>query len=190
MLDLPQKFIIFDTEYTSWEGSLERGWGGPNEYKELVQIAAVKVESDGFNETDVFSVYIRPRVNPKLSDFFINLTGITQEKVDQEGIDYATALKRFYEWARGLHMYSYGRDETTLKKNCKLLGIDLLFADSQFFDIKDTFKKHGIAADDYHSGTIVRAFGQEPARRGHEALNDVRTVIDGLKALAKTQANL
>ena len=40
---LPEKFIIFDTEYTAWEGSQERNWSGDNEYMELVQIGALKV---------------------------------------------------------------------------------------------------------------------------------------------------
>ena len=40
---LPEKFIIFDTEYTAWEGSQERNWSDDDEYMELVQIGALKV---------------------------------------------------------------------------------------------------------------------------------------------------
>ena len=188
MLDLPQKFIIFDTEYTAWEGSFDREWSGPGEHKELVQIAAAKVEGEGFNEADTFSIYIRPRVNPKLSDFFINLTGITQEKADQEGVDFEEAIKKFTAWSEDLPLYSFGDDVNVLTENCKLLGIDSPFDPGRFSNIRELFKKYGIPADDYMSSTIVRAFGQKPARRGHEALNDVRTVIDGLKALAEIQA--
>ena len=185
LLDLPQKFIIFDTEYTAWEGSFERQWRGPNEYKELVQIAAAKVESDNFSEVDAFSVYICPRINPKLSDFFINLTGITQAKVDSEGIDFNTAIKKFAAWSENLPLCSFGADVNIIIENCKLLGIDCPFDFARFSDIRKLFKKYGIPADNYLSSTIIRAFGQEPTRRGHEALNDVRSIIDGLKELAK-----
>ena len=42
-MKLPNEFIIFDTEYTSWEGSLKRNWSNKNEYKELVAIGALHV---------------------------------------------------------------------------------------------------------------------------------------------------
>lgn len=35
--------IVFDTEYTTWDGAKERGWSNPNEHRELVQIAAQKI---------------------------------------------------------------------------------------------------------------------------------------------------
>lgn len=41
---LPDEFIIFDTEYTAWEGSNERNWSEGWEEKELVKIAAMKVK--------------------------------------------------------------------------------------------------------------------------------------------------
>ena len=40
---LPQSLIIYDTEYTSWQGSQERDWSGAREYQELVQIGAIHV---------------------------------------------------------------------------------------------------------------------------------------------------
>ena len=39
--NLPDTFIIFDTEFTAWEGSMERKWSGENEYKELIQISTL-----------------------------------------------------------------------------------------------------------------------------------------------------
>jgi hypothetical protein len=45
------------------------------------------------------------------------------------------------------------------------------------------FKLHGIPADDYFSSTITEAFGQRSAHAGHDALNDVRTILDALRAL-------
>ena len=36
-------FVLYDTEYTSWEGSLQRGWSRPDEHRELVQLSAIRV---------------------------------------------------------------------------------------------------------------------------------------------------
>ena len=32
---LPDTFIIFDTEFTAWEGSQERKWTGENEFRRI-----------------------------------------------------------------------------------------------------------------------------------------------------------
>ena len=96
MLDLPKKIIVFDTEFTAWPGSQERNWGAPGEYKEIVQIGAVKIETENFVETDSLDIFIRPQLNPILSDYFIKLTGITQKVVDENGVNYLNVIKQFY----------------------------------------------------------------------------------------------
>ena len=42
---LPEEaeIVIFDLEYTAWEGSMQRDWGGEGEYRELVQTGGVKL---------------------------------------------------------------------------------------------------------------------------------------------------
>ena len=42
-MKLPKKFVIYDTEFTSWKGSQERNWSKPNEYRELVAIGALLI---------------------------------------------------------------------------------------------------------------------------------------------------
>ena len=36
------EFIVWDTEYTSWEGSRETNWNNETDPKEIVQIGAQK----------------------------------------------------------------------------------------------------------------------------------------------------
>lgn len=38
--DVMKHFVIFDTEYTTWEGAADRDWTGPGEHREVVQIGA------------------------------------------------------------------------------------------------------------------------------------------------------
>ena len=29
--------VVYDTEFTSWQGANENGWSGPGQYRELIQ---------------------------------------------------------------------------------------------------------------------------------------------------------
>jgi inhibitor of KinA sporulation pathway (predicted exonuclease) len=184
MNDLAEQFIIFDLEWTTWEGAEERQWSGPNEYREVVEIGAIKVNGKTLEEIGSFDRYVRPQKNQQLSEFFITLTGITQEKIEKEGVDFAAALKDFFGWCQGLPIYSWGvNDPKVLKENSTLAGIPFPFKDDQFFNMRDLFKNRGIPADEYTSGTITKAFGKDPLRRAHSGINDSRTILDGLRYL-------
>ena len=68
--------VGFDMEWTAWEGSWSRSWSAPGEYREIVQIGAVKLDGgNALGERDSFDVLVRPPRNPVLSDYFIALTG-------------------------------------------------------------------------------------------------------------------
>jgi hypothetical protein len=82
-------------------------------------------------------------------------------------------------------LYTYGRDHEHLEENCKLLSISFPFETSRVYSLKEIFAKAGIKTADYDSGFIVEAFGQKLTRRPHNALNDVRTLLDGLRALSR-----
>src|SRR5258708_3499146 len=118
MLGLPDHFVLFDTEFTAWEGSMERGWKGPNEHREIIQIGALKVHGADLSEEDVFSRYVKPRINPRLSEYIIALTGITQEKINDEGVPFEIALEDFNRWSRELPLWSHGNDLPVMKENC------------------------------------------------------------------------
>ncbi len=185
MLNLPPKIIIFDTEFTAWEGSLGRNWSGPHEYREIIQIGAVLVETANFQELDFFNEYVKLVKNPKLSDYIVKLTGITQELIDDQGIPFAQALEKFFNWSGSYPMYTYGRDHEHLQANCELEGIPFPFEKNRFHRLRDVFENAGITTADYDSGYIVEAFGQKLSRPPHNALNDARTLADGLRALSK-----
>lgn len=182
-LGLQNEIVIFDTEFTAWEGSMERGWNGENEYREIVNIGGIKVNTKTFEEIDSFTVFVKPKINPELSEYFIKLTGITQECIDMHGVVYSKALEMFDEWVGMSHAYSYGGDEKVLKENCDLLGISFP-CKNIFFDVRHIFLRNGIQVEKFHSGNIVEAFGQTSTRSEHTALNDARTILDGLRLLS------
>lgn len=190
MFALPPEIVVFDTEYTAWEGSQERNWSGPNEYREIVQIGAMLVNAETLAGEDTFLVLAKPVKNPTLSEYFIHLTGITQQAVDRNGLDFPEAVRSFAAWVGGRKLYCFGSDGEVFRENCELCGIEFPFDRGQFADVRAIFQRHGIPADEYQSGTIIRAFGKEPSRRGHDALNDARTIVDGLRELAASRSAL
>ncbi len=181
---LPEKIVIYDTEYTSWEGAQARNWNGPNEFKEIVQIGALLIGTKTLEILDTKVIFVRPKKNPVLSEYFIELTGISQEDVETRGIDFPAAIQEFALWTDALPMYSFGTDALVMEENCKLHDIPFPFTREQFHDVRKIFQDHGIATENYTSGIIVRAFDRPITRRPHNALNDVKTILDGLRLLA------
>ncbi len=179
--NLQEEFIIFDTEYTAWEGSQARGWSGEGEFKELVQIGAIRVV--GLEEVDSFLCYVRPERNPLLSEYFIKLTGITQIDLEEKGVSFKEARDTFVAWSKGLVTYSYGNDVDILLGGELLQGLPSIITPELYKDVRDFFASHGILVKEYSSGTIPKAFGVTPPPNPHDALNDARSILIGLQQL-------
>ena len=193
---LPKEFIIFDTEFTAWKGSQERKWSGKNEYMELVQIGALKVEKkkDCLDIKEVFSIYTKPEINPILSQYFIDLTNISQETLDTQGFSFFKSIQLFYQFCKDndgnkLPLYSYGNDyeiieyNLNLKKNPKQSKFRTW--EIFFYDIRDIFKNF-VDVSKYSSGTLYKAFHIKPTSKTevHNSLWDSRSLFLSLNKLA------
>ena len=111
---------VFDLEYTAWECSMARRWLAPGEFKEVVQIGAVRMDADSFKVLAEFDVLVRPRINPILSPYFEKLTGITTAMVARTGCDFEMAYGRFLNFAGTSPIAAFGRDERVLEGNMRL----------------------------------------------------------------------
>ena len=88
--------MVFDLEYTSWPGSNDNIENLPGKHHEIVQIGAIIIQMHGdILEVGSFQTLVCPQKNPVLSDYFVNLTGITQEQVERDGVLFPLALKQF-----------------------------------------------------------------------------------------------
>ncbi|HEY4523234.1 MAG TPA: 3'-5' exonuclease [Candidatus Paceibacterota bacterium] len=186
-LALPPQFVLFDTEYTAWEGSMERKWSNPGEYREVIQFGAVKMNLETLVEECAFSMLVRPVKNPELSAYITTLTGITQEDVDTKGVPLAQAMSGFAEFIGELTVFSYGHDAAIVEENCRLIGIPYPFKHEQFLDIRPVIdpllEELGIDPTPYTSGTLIQAFNTAPGARAHDAVNDMRNLLDVLREL-------
>lgn len=175
--------IVFDLEWTTWEGAWQRKWSGPGEHREIVQIGAVRVAAD-FTEMASLNLLVRPRLNSILSDYFIDLTGISQSDLDQNGVDIAEALARFEHFCGDEpEVCSNGPDHLVIEENCQMFGLPVPLQ-GRWCDVHSklcalTGREHIVSSD----LNAVLDLGHDDAR-AHDALDDARAVA---RALALSQ---
>jgi len=180
---MPQ-ITIFDLEYTAWECSMARAWLAPGEFREVVQIGALKLDADSFAAKAEFEVLIRPRFNPRLSPYFENLTGISNQQVIDQGVDFRTAYERFLTFVGEGPVAAFGRDEIVLEENLRLYGIRNARPLPLFYDLRGWFADQGVDPRGRHSCEIGPALGVPFSGRIHNALDDVKSLAAGMEVIA------
>jgi len=174
---------IFDLEYTAWECSMARSWLAPGEFREVVQIGAVRIDADSFAVQAEFEVLIKPRFNPRLSPYFENLTGISNDQVAARGLDFRAAYDRFLAFAADCPIAAFGHDELVLEENLRLYGIAGAKALPLFYDLRGWFAVQGLDPRGRHSCDIAPALGVPFVGRSHNALDDARSLAAGMAAI-------
>ena len=194
-------FINFDTEYTTWEGCLQNGWTNGKK-KEIVQLSALKV-SENFEVIAQFDRVCKPTVNPILSEYFVNLTGITNECIQKNGVTFSELYADFKTFVNGdiCCSHSWGQkftDKSDGEVMAENLQINNLPQDESFVFcnlaeiFKELYQKHNINVNKQSSGEIVNILKLEDKIAGlnldvHNALYDVYSLLEGLKFF-KTEA--
>jgi inhibitor of KinA sporulation pathway (predicted exonuclease) len=175
--------VIFDLEFTAWQGSMEHRWLRPGEYREVVQIGAVKLDALTLAETAEFNVLARPRLNPVLSAYFEELTGVTNRALAADGVDFAQAYSAFVAFADGMPIVAFGRDDLVLADNLKLYGLSALPPLPPYCNIVPWLVEYGIDPRGLHACDIAHAAGATFDGRRHDALADARSVALGIATL-------
>ncbi|MEC0180666.1 exonuclease domain-containing protein [Paenibacillus peoriae] len=107
-------YIIFDLEATCWENDRTR-------QNEIIEIGAVKVNAN-LEIISEFQAFIKPKLNPQLSDFCKSLTSISQQEIDMATY-FPLVIYKFQEWIgkEPYYLCSWGfYDKSQLKKDCEL----------------------------------------------------------------------
>ncbi len=175
--------IVFDTEFTAWQGSMERHWSGPGEFREIVQIGGVSIDGATLAETGTFSVLIKPVLNPVMSDYLVTLTRITNERLAVEGTDFVSGVQAFLKFAAGRPMFCYGRDDKVIAANAKLLGVREAWPRVTAYDLKDWLLRVGIPLTGIHSGALAEHVGGVSQGIGHDAVTDSRSLAEAIRYL-------
>lgn len=175
--------VLFDLEYTAWEGSMAARWLRPGEFREVVQIGAVKIDPVTLASLGEFEVLIRPRVNAKLSAYFEKLTGITNGMLIARGVDFADAYRRFAAFAQDTVTVSFGRDDRLLLHNIGLYGLKDMPALPAHLNIVPWLNANGVATAGHHACDVARLCGAAFEGAEHDALDDARSLAAGARAL-------
>ena len=99
--------IVLDFESTCWNNKT-------NLPADIIEFSAVLINLENNTSVSEFTQYCIPMSAPKLSEFCIELTGITQEKVDN-GVPLKTCLILFNRWIKECSTKFDVKIETTPK---------------------------------------------------------------------------
>ena len=179
--------VIFDLEFTSWPGSLERNWSLANECKDIIQMGAVKIETIGnLKEVSCFELLVKPIKNPTLSEYIKNFTGITQEKIEKDGVLFPLALSHFIKFIgeKPIDIMSNGGDEKVIEENCRIHDITFPSILKKSTDLKFYFSENlNMSQKHYTSAMLPELFGLSNHEKQHDALGDARSIAQVLRFL-------
>ena len=136
---LGSETILYDLEYTAWAGSKETDWSRAGEYREIVEIGALKITPSpmGLTVMGRFSCLVVPKRNPILSEYFTILTGITQVDLNMQGIEFARAFQGFLDFiGHTAPLLSFGADDEILIENLSLNHIACPLLASRFMNYR------------------------------------------------------
>ena len=154
-----QYVVVFDLEFTAWAGSLASRWTRPGEHTEVVQIGAVKLDAETLKLTDEFECLVRPRVNPVLSQYLTDLTGITNAMLDAESRGFHHGVWGFLDFVGPAPIWAFGRDDLVFADNLKLYGWDGLPVPRCCSNVIHSFAEHGIDLKGKHACDVAEAAG-------------------------------
>jgi inhibitor of KinA sporulation pathway (predicted exonuclease) len=174
--------VVYDLEFTAWDGSMARKWMAPGEFKEVIQIGAVKVTS-AFSPIESFEVLVRPRLNPHLSEYIQALTGISNADLAGRGVDFDEAYRAFVGFAGALPIVAFGRDDLVLTDNLRLYGLHTVPPLPAVVDIRRWLIDNGIDITGLHACDVGPAAGVPFDGHTHDGLADARSVAAGIQAL-------
>jgi len=160
-------YIIFDLEASCWLGR------PPHGINEVIEIGAVKVND--YNEVEsIFSKFIKPTVNPILSDFCTRLTSITQTDVDRSKT-FPFIIQEFMDWIgidEDFVLISWGKyDKQQLIQDCELHKLETEWLEHHF-NLKPAYRALKDLKDEPGLKKAVKLEGFEFTGIHHRAISD------------------
>lgn len=174
---------ILDLEFTCWEGSLGRNWSGPDEWREVVDVGCLIVDGADFVPGPRgYSKLVRPVRSPRVSAYFENLTGITQERIDAEGVDFPAALDGLVRFLAEVPLIIFnGGDGQILRENCSFTGIAEPFEAARTANMRPLLGSSlGVGREKLVSSNLPELAGLSAPAHAHTALDDCRSIASAL----------
>lgn len=188
---------ILDFEMTCWENSVENK--KKKNMNEIIEFPSVMLKWNSDNSDHIiindntktndntkiiaisqFQQFVKPIINPKISDYCTKLTGITQEQVDN-GVVIKLATKMHMNWLQNFTTSELtivicgGRDLSVLAANLNIVNFKLNKLYTRFVNIKNLFQKI-IGAKAYNMAFMLDYLKLKLDGRHHSGIDDCANI--------------
>jgi inhibitor of KinA sporulation pathway (predicted exonuclease) len=165
-------YIIFDLEATCWLGRPPKGMN------EIIEIGAIKVNDYG-EAVSRFTRFIKPSINPVLSDFCKKLTSISQDDVDRSKL-FPNVVEEFMDWIgvdeESYYLISWGKyDKQQLMQDCGLHRLDVEWL-KMHYNLKPAYREIKNLKDEPGLKKAVKLEGFEFTGVHHRAISDAENL--------------
>jgi len=185
-----------------FESSCQDPEQGPIDQQEIIEFPCLLVRADDLGLVEEFHEYIRPVAKPQLTTFCTELTGITQDMI-QDRDTFRDVLPRFVSWyeSRGLStsnatFVTCGQWDlvSMLPKQCLYSGLTVpqmldVGESGEFVNIKLTHQK---TMGQYAKGieAMLGHLGLKFEGHLHSGIADCRNILSVMKGLVARGAKL
>ena len=176
------RIVVFDTETTGLDYRRDR----------IIEIGAVSLE-DGV-ETGGMDLFIRLPKGRRLDPFIVNLTGITEERLETDGVGDEEAARAFADLLEGAERplivaYNAQFDLNFLYGLLRPWGLAEVLKKPRFLDALTVYKDR---RDYPHKlENAIAAYGlEDKAVNSHRAIDDARAAALALEAMAAERDDL
>lgn len=153
--------------------------------QEIIEFPTVLVDVKTGTSIGEFATYVKPTHHPQLTPFCTNLTGITQEQVD-EGVGFPRALAAHQKWLLSrcdgkldsVLFVTCGNWDlgTMLRKQCKTSGIEVPPAYRRFCNIKFAFRDFYKRKKAEGMARMLNVLKLELIGKHHSGIDDCRNL--------------
>jgi len=154
-----------------------------------VQIAAQRIDLKEKKVVSNFNRIIIQCINRYLSQYFIDLTHITQKQLEEKGKYFTEVWEAFSAWSNDTLCYSYSKkltdhtDTNVIKENIRLYDLSIQLPLGQFHTWTELFQTAGIDTEKYNSRKLHQAFDVSLSGHEHKAMHDVNSLVASIFAL-------
>jgi len=189
-------YLVLDFESTCQEE------GGRIDPQEIIEFPCLLIRADDFSLVDQFHEYVKPVGKPQLTNFCTELTGITQDMI-QDKDTFLNVLSRFVSWyaSNGLDpsnstFVTCGQWDlvSMLPQQCLYSGLAMpqmldVGVSGEFVNIKLTYQN---TTGKYGKGleAMQKHLGLQFEGRLHSGIDDCRNILSVMKCLVARGAIL
>mgnify|MGYP002595886519 CR=1 FL=1 len=176
------RIVVFDTETTGIEFGRD----------EIIELGAAAFSAEG--ETDCMDLLLRLSPGRTLPPFITQLTGITEEQLEQEGVEKADACEAFCNLLGGgertlLAAYNAQFDLNFLYHFLLPFGRADVLRAPRFLDVLTVYRDR--RAFPHRLASAIEAYNlQDQVQNSHRAIDDVLATVAVLEAMAAERDDL